>query len=214
MDVAKSLCHVSPYVYGTVFGGLTLGTLIWEHIGRKKEERLREQKADEIISKWPAENQRVIDSVHDSEELKQFDQRRNEDFQKRLNLIVVNRPSIGLTKLSNKSQQLFEWCGRNLAWLSSYLTQIDLKEVTKTVFPVVKPICTMVVSPVYFIYGYFKAAAEYLGKEWLIYLGSALVVVMLGVGWYQFSDYLPTLPYLSSVGTLCSSLRGKFLTNA
>ncbi|XWV26246.1 hypothetical protein QJ857_gp0829 [Tupanvirus soda lake] len=125
-----------------VVGNVALATLVWEHIGRKRET----------------------------------------DF----------RPSVGLTLASDKSKNFFNWVGRGLALTSSYLTQLDLKDIAITVRDVGKPSVDLVVSPFHTLYGYVNKAQSYHKKEWMVYFGSGLAVLFMCAGYYRFGNYLPT----------------------
>ncbi len=130
---------------GSTFGGLlistVIGTLTWEHIGRKRDIRYR--------------------------------------------------PSVGLDFVSVKSRKLFRALGTKCAWLSSYLTQIDLKEIGVTINDVMKPTWDLVTSPFCAISGYVRTAAGYGRKQWMIYAGSALSIILLSYGLYRYNEYIP-----------------------
>ena len=103
------------------------------------------------------------------------------------------RPSVGLTWTSDKSQKGFKWLGEQAAWISSYLTQIDLKEFGVTIHAVGKPMFDLISSPFYAVAGYVGMAASYANKEWLIYSGSALLVGALTYAYYLLGSRYPTL---------------------
>ncbi|XWV24999.1 putative ORFan [Tupanvirus deep ocean] len=125
-----------------VLGSVTLATLVWEHVGRKRESDLR--------------------------------------------------PSVGLSLASEKSVLFFNRVGSGLAWLSSYLTQVDLKDVGVTVRDVGKPTFDLVTSPLHTLSGYVKKAHSYQNKQWMVYVGSGIAVVLALAGYYKYSNFLPT----------------------
>lgn len=96
----------------------------------------------------------------------------------------TQRPSIYLTWIAEKAQNLFEHIGRYFAWISSFLTKIDLGDILKTIHDLLKPIFDLIVSPFYFMIGYLDMASEYLSKSWLIYIGSAILFVLVWYGLY------------------------------
>ena len=215
MEVVKSFCNVSPLVYSAVIGTFTIGTLFLEHRGRKEEERMRTQKCRQLEAAQKELDTKKSNTSDDSDPsdvptVKKSKSEIGLEISNEVAKIVVVRPSVLLTRLSVRSQKFFDRCGRTLAWMSSYLTQIDLKELGKTLHDVGKPICTTIASPVYLIIGYAKEAQKYVSKEWMIYLGSGLVAVMLGVCWYYFSGYLPRSEVL---GSMVSYMKTKFLQN-
>ena len=107
------------------------------------------------------------------------------------------RPSQGLTEASNASQAAFKKVGEKAAQLSSYLTLIDMKkvkealgEVGKSTEEVFGPITGVVLSPAYIAVGYFQTAYEYGKKrQWLVYTGSAVVIIMVVSGGFWVAGY-------------------------
>jgi hypothetical protein len=113
------------------------------------------------------------------------------------------RPSVGLEIISTKSRNLFRTFGRDLAWVSSYLTQIDLQDIGKTLEAVLRPSWNLVTSPLCTISGYVRAAASYKNKQWMVYAGSVIGLALIFYFANQKFGYVP------------SSLIGRFyhLTN-
>ena len=103
------------------------------------------------------------------------------------------RPSTALTWTADRCKNGFKRLGEQFAWLSSYLTQLDLKDVGLTIHDVAKPTFDLAISPFYSIYGYLSKAASYREKMWLVYLGSGLMTTFLFVGWYQLAKMYPSL---------------------
>lgn len=117
------------------------------------------------------------------------------------------RPSIGLDSLSNKSRNLFCAFGRKCAWISSYLTQIDLKEIGMTIEDVITPTWNLLTSPFYMIYGYVHTAATYGKKQWMVYFGSAIGLLLISYGTCKYIDIHP----LSYLFWLCNWITINFL---
>ena len=120
-------------------------TLVWEHIGRKRNHKIR--------------------------------------------------PSVGLEIVSEKSRKFFRMVGRGLAWASSYLIQIDLKDIGLTIESVFRPTWNLVTSPFCIISGYIRAAVAYKNKQWMIYIGSALAVLLFSFGIYRYTSNMSLLQF-------------------
>lgn len=100
---------------------------------------------------------------------------------------VVYRPSFFMKKAASGCINFYTKAGKAFAWVGSYLTEIDLKEVTETAVALGKPTFDLVKSPFYTFVGYAEKAASYGNKEWMIYIGSSLLVAVLGYAWYYIS---------------------------
>lgn len=105
----------------------------------------------------------------------------------------VYRPSFFIAKTANGLTTFFTKLGEGYAWIGSYLTQIDMKEITNTAIAIGEPSWNLVKSPVYTIIGYAESAATYGNKEWMIYIGSALLTALIGYGCYYMSARYPWL---------------------
>ena len=105
----------------------------------------------------------------------------------------TKRPSVALAYSADKCQKFFQWLGEQFAWASSYLTQLDLKDVGVTLYDVGKPTVDLMLSPFYSIYGYLKRAMSYQNKSWLVYVGSGLLTTLALAGWYRLSYTWPQL---------------------
>lgn len=196
MEIVRNMMNIPLGTYAKVFGSLAVVTLTWEHIGRKREEKLRQEKEKFLIeenlkippdtnTENPNPNRKSTKQIHD-EVLK----------------IVVKRPSIALTYGATQSKKFFEYCGKQFAWLSSYLTQLDLKDFGKTIYDVGKPTFDLfIASPFYFIKGYADKASSYVKKEWMIYVGSILGILMLIFGWYKLGHYCPRINFWTPIVT-------------
>ena len=68
-----------------------------------------------------------------------------------------------------------------MAWLSSYLILIDMKEIYRTIYDIGYPTIDILISPVYFLYGYSAAAKTYIDKTWMIYTGTLLIIICASV---------------------------------
>ncbi|AYV85065.1 MAG: putative ORFan [Satyrvirus sp.] len=120
-----------------------------------------------------------------------------EHFGRRYNSRI--RPSVMLTFLSEKFQKFFRIVGEYAAWISSYLTQIDLKDLFRTIGDIVNPAFGLIVSPLYFIYGYVMTAKTYLNKTWLIYAGSVILVAVFMAGYHKLTFYYPSLNFYGAL---------------
>lgn len=87
------------------------------------------------------------------------------------------RPSFVLNILMINTQIFFENIGRGFARLSSFLTQIDLKEICITVTDIFCPTFYLIISPMYAVYGYLEIAASYLQSQPLVYIGSGIIII-------------------------------------
>lgn len=120
------------------------------------------------------------------------------------------KPSNGIIYLSVKLKALFEWLGGVFAHMSSFYTYINLGEFKQTAIDIVKPVGSLIVSPLYSIKGYYDQATEGYKHPYLIGLGTA-TIVLLGVGllkYYQGSPFsFDSLPKMSNGW---SSIKQKF----
>lgn len=91
----------------------------------------------------------------------------------------------------------FEAGGKLFAWVSSFLTYIDLKDLGQTIYELAKPCYDIVVSPYYFFHGYVTQALTYLNKTYMIYIGSALLIGLTVYGLYKYRNST-LITYLSS----------------
>lgn len=96
----------------------------------------------------------------------------------------VHRPSVWLEFFSVHAQCMFKKIGIFIAWISSFLTQIDLKDLLKTIHDLIKPTFDLVTSPLYIIVGYINEATTYIDKTWLVYIGSVILLCCIFYGLY------------------------------
>jgi len=92
---------------------------------------------------------------------------------------IIVRPSVGLEYVANKSIDFFKKIGILFAWVSSYLTEIDLYDMYQTLYDIVTPLIKLLFAPFYFCYGYLLEVATYENKWWMIYVGSGIIIAML-----------------------------------
>ncbi len=107
------------------------------------------------------------------------------------------RPSIILNKIADESKIAFKKLGTGFAWLSSYLTLADIKDIAISVHDVVKPSIELTTSPFYSVYGYIKKADTYGNKNWMIYTGSGLGVGLSVFGYYKLSKRYPSMNFIA-----------------
>jgi hypothetical protein len=103
------------------------------------------------------------------------------------------RPSIGLKIVAGWAQDFFTRFGKFFAWVSSFLTNIDLQEVWKTIYDIGRPIFDICTSVFYFAKGYVEYATEFVNKTWLVYVGSIVVGLFFVFGWYKLSSRYPRI---------------------
>jgi hypothetical protein len=90
------------------------------------------------------------------------------------------KPSVGITFLANQSYRTFSQLGRGFAWLSSYLTIVELHDLYRAAEDLLRPIGDLLASPLAFINGYLEIAMGY-KYPIIIGLGSS---ILLAVGVY------------------------------
>lgn len=97
------------------------------------------------------------------------------------------KPSTVLRFCANKSIDFFMMIGRSLAKISSFLTLINFEDLVKTFCEIVSPLIDLVSSPLYIANGYICQALTYVDREVLVYVGSALIISLLGYICYKYS---------------------------
>jgi hypothetical protein len=102
------------------------------------------------------------------------------------------KPSVGITFLANQSYRAFSWLGRSFAWLSSYLTIVELQDLYRAAEDLLRPICNLFASPLAFVKGYLEFATTY-KYPIIIGLGSS---ILLAVSVYAVSVY--AVPHIRS----------------
>ncbi len=101
----------------------------------------------------------------------------------------------------------FETGGKLFAWVSSFLTYLDLKDLGQTIYELAKPCYDIVVSPYYFFYGYVSQALTYLNKTWMIYIGSALLLGLAVYGLYRYRNSILITYLLSPLTRLLATIK-------
>ena len=120
------------------------------------------------------------------------------------------RPSIGLQFVSKKSQEFFDWVGRTIAWISSYLTQIDLKEFVDTCWAIGKPTLEILASPFHVIVGYVVAANTYTNGI-LVYVGTGIIIIAVLFICYKYDYFKYLRPLRERLSTLGWSSEHTFI---
>jgi hypothetical protein len=104
------------------------------------------------------------------------------------------KPSYVLNLMARNAYQGFEFCGRMMARISSFLTWIELRKIRKTIENIIMPIWKLLTSFTGFLQGYLYQAINYYGEPSAIIVGSALLIIGLvlsGVAamkYYGFDD--------------------------
>lgn len=90
-------------------------------------------------------------------------------------------PSVFLTSLSTRLQNVWSWVGKAFAYVSSYLTYINLTELWQAVHEVFNPLFGIFSSPAQFVIGYCKYINEHVAKNmtYLIPIGSVMLVLLV-----------------------------------
>ena len=78
----------------------------------------------------------------------------------------------------------FEWAGRQVAFVSSYLKWIHLKAITDAALHLTQPITDILFSWTYFFRGYIQVALS----SRSIYIGSLLLIFLIGGGLLFFTN--------------------------
>ena len=98
------------------------------------------------------------------------------------------KPSDMLQFIADKSVDLFWNIGKFFAWISSFLTIIDMNELIKTFWDIGSPICQFITSPLYMINGYLEQAMTYyVNKTSLIFMGSIMLIASIAYLCYRYS---------------------------
>jgi len=115
---------------------------------------------------------------------------------------IQYRPTTALNALTKKSRQLFTFIGATLAELSSYLTWIehflkwiDLKQFYETFSDLFQSSGKLVFSFLYVLKGYFDQALKYVDRSHLIYLGSLILIGIMGYV-YMTVGFVNPLTYI------------------
>lgn len=107
---------------------------------------------------------------------------------------IIHRPSTLINFLANKSSSLFKTIGQVIANLSSFLTRIDIDDLLVTVKSIINPIIQLIGSPWNFMTGYFETAIAYVGKSFSVYLGSGMLILLIGYLIHRFIPRFRQIP--------------------
>ncbi len=92
-------------------------------------------------------------------------------------------------------RKVFESAGRLFAWISSYLTEIDIMELAHTLCDLIKPTIKIICLPYYFLLGYMEQVETYVDKVWMVYIGSVLLIATVSYFCYKYRNRI-LLAYL------------------
>lgn len=97
------------------------------------------------------------------------------------------RPSYCIAVSAKNMRRFFSAVGEKIAWISSYLklvkkifNWINLHELADTAIAIGKPTFELITSPMYTFSGYIKAAMRYGETSWMVYMGSLMMIGVLG----------------------------------
>lgn len=103
------------------------------------------------------------------------------------------RPTVGINYATIQLRYGFETVGTFIAKVSSFLTQLDFRELKKTTSDLIESIFKFSTAFMYILKGYFETAQQYVGARGLVYLGSFLIVIGLYVGFRYYQTGTLTL---------------------
>lgn len=87
------------------------------------------------------------------------------------------KPSVGVTMVANQAHRVFSHLGRGFAWMSSYLTIVDLQDLYRAVDDLTRPTLNLLTSPLAFVEGYWEIAKQY-KYPLVIALGSSILLIV------------------------------------
>lgn len=102
----------------------------------------------------------------------------------------VWRPSYLFQSMANGSKFIWRRAGETIAKCSSFLTQIEYKEILRTVEELARPLIQLVGSPMNIVTGYFNEART--KNPYLVCVGSIIMSLVLGYGIYKFCPLIVT----------------------
>lgn len=114
----------------------------------------------------------------------------------RINQIDL-RPALIIGNCTEPTQKFFTKCGQYIARLSSYLYHMQLKEVAFSLWKLFVVVVEILLSPVWTIKGYIEAAYSEYGSPYIIYTGSALMLIGLLTLLFHYKDRIPLLRSLT-----------------
>lgn len=105
------------------------------------------------------------------------------------------RPSIGLKFMVNKSQEVFEFLGKKFALISSFLIKLKLEKFGQTICDIIEPTCKLIISPIYFSFGYVSELKKNVNKQIFIHVGSTIIIVLILFTLDKLGFYYPSLKF-------------------
>ena len=107
------------------------------------------------------------------------------------------KPSVFISWLATKFQTFYTRVGKIVAWVSSFYTMIDLKELWVTYDNLAKPTVDLLTSGLWTFKSYYDEMKLY-DHPYLITLGSGTIVAVLStVIYWQYAMFQPYLSGLS-----------------
>jgi hypothetical protein len=96
--------------------------------------------------------------------------------------------------LAKRLRRIFEWLGRCIALLSSYLTWLNFYEFFVTLIDLVRPCLKICLSGVYVVRGFVETAMQYQQSWWLVYLGFfGIIALAVFTALHYYSNLLDDL---------------------
>ena len=93
------------------------------------------------------------------------------------------KPSTLITNLVVRSRTIFEWLGNRLAWVSSFLDWLDLKDMIKAFKNLCEPMIDLCITPLYTVKGYIDQLNIY-DHPYMVFVGTLILATSL---WYFVS---------------------------
>lgn len=114
-------------------------------------------------------------------------------------------PSVWLNFVSTKAQHFWETCGIWAAWLSSFLTVFDFKDMAKAAKQLVTPAWATMTSWIYFPIGYVSEMNLY-DYPYVIILGSITALSLICYLMYYFDQWKRFTPLVERFGSWCAPI--------
>ena len=153
----KHILNMNRTTIISLAGGTTaLVIFAWEHWGLKKEQKLLQAQAQDLLE--------------DEDETKE-----------QFPVLAKWRPSKVLIKGANTSKYYWSLGGYYCAQISSFYARLDLREFVVTMQDIGEPAFQLIASPMYLVKGYMNQAITYKRNYILIIIGSITLVVLGGV---------------------------------
>lgn len=90
----------------------------------------------------------------------------------------VARPSWAIMRMADVACDVFEWCGIQWAWVSSFYTHINLEDLGMTLHELASPSIKLVTSPLFAVKGYLETIDLY-DHPYVIVAGSVTLVAVV-----------------------------------